>query len=77
MNKVNWHKWPQEKPARTGEYLCRGIGGLNNKKHHYVCLWVGEDTCRDKDVANKLYYGGNEFREIPSGNFEWLDLTEL
>ena len=74
---VNWHKWPNEKPARTGEYLVRGVGGLNNKLHHYVCLWIGEDTCRDKDINNKFYYGGNEFNEVPSGDFEWLDLTEL
>ena len=77
MNKVNWHKWPQEKPTKTGEYLCRGMGGLNNKLHHWVCLWVGKDTCQDKDVANKLYYGGNEFNECPNGVFQWLDLKEL
>lgn len=73
----NWHKWPQEKPSKTGEYLCRGIGGLNIKLHHWVCLWVGEDECLDMNYSNKFYYGGNEFNQCPSGNFEWIDVTEL
>lgn len=74
-----WHKWPQEKPSKTGEYLCRGIGGLNNKLHHYVCLWVGEDACQDKGVTNKFYFGGNEFCLVIGKNkpFEFINVNEL
>lgn len=68
-----WHEWPQEKPSRTGEYLIRGIGGLNNKLHHWVCLWVGDTD--DADISNKFFYGGNEFRECIK--FEWLDVKDL
>ena len=70
-----WHKWPYEKPSKTGEYLIRGIGGLNNKLHHWVCLWVGVDKCSDKDIVNKFYYDGNEFNECDF--FEWLDVKKL
>jgi len=79
QNNNKWHKWPQEKPTETGEYLVRGIGGLNNKLHHYVCLWVGEDDCQDKDIANKFYFGGNEFFLTIGNNkeFEFIDVNEL
>lgn len=72
---ARWRKFPAEKPSATGEYLVRGIGGLNNKLHHWVCLWVGE--CEDKMIAHRFFYGGNEFTNVPSGAFEWLDLKEL
>lgn len=68
-----WHKWPQEKPSRTGEYLIRGIGGLNNKLHHWVCLWVGETEY--SEISCKFFYGGNEFCECQS--FEWVDVNKL
>ena len=72
---VKWHKFPEEKPSVTGEYLLRGIGGLNNKLHHWVCLWVAE--CDEARIANRFFYGGNEFNNVPSGRFEWLDLKDL
>lgn len=75
QGKKGWRKFPDEKPIASGEYLVRGIGGLNNKLHYWVCLWVGE--CEDKSIAHRFFYGGNEFRNIPSGEFEWLDLKEL
>ena len=71
--KSAWHKWPQEKPSKTGEYLTRGIGGLNNKLHHWVCLWVGDTD--DAQISNKFYFGGNEFCECTE--FEWIDVNEL
>ena len=74
---AKWHEWPQEKPTRTGEYLCRGIGGLNKKIHHWVCFWVSENECSDHYICGKFFYGGNEFNECPSGMFQWLDLKEL
>ena len=73
--KANWRRFPEEKPPCTGEYLVRGIGGLNNKLHHWVCLWI--DRCDDPQIANRFFYGGNEFRDVPNGEFEWLDLKEL
>lgn len=73
--KKGWRMWPQEKPSHTGEHLVRGIGGLNNKLHYWVCLWIGEDKSEDKDLVNKFYYGGNEFRECQE--FEFIDVNEL
>ena len=73
--KASWRKFPDEKPTKTGEYLVRGVGGLNGKLHHWVCLWVGEHE--DLRIANRFFYGGNEFSNVPSGRFEWLDLKEL
>ena len=62
---VNWRIFPDEKPTTTGEYLVRGIGGLNNKLHHWVCLWVGEHE--DSAIANRFFYGGNDdLRLTPS-----------
>lgn len=69
-----WNKFPELKPSKTGEYLCRGIGGLNNKIHYWVCLWVNE--CDDKDIEKHFFYRGNEFKECPNG-FEWIDLNKL
>lgn len=73
--KNNWREFPTEHPTETGEYLCRGIGGLNNRLHHYVCLWIGE--CDDRQIANHFFYGGNVFNEIPSGKFEFIKCSEL
>ena len=73
--KRGWKQYPDEKPALSGEYLVRGIGGLDNKLHHWVCLWVGE--CDDKTLAHRFFYGGNEFQNVPSGRFEWMDPKEL
>ena len=67
-----WHKWPEEKPRKTGEYLVRGIGGLNNRLHYWVCLWIE----KPKDLRG-LYYGGNLFNEVPTNEFEWIDVKEL
>ena len=73
---LEWHKWSSEKPVKTGEYLVRGIGGLNHKLHYWVCLWIGEDTTFDSTVKNKLFYGGNEFDNC-DGDFEWISVNEL
>ena len=75
QGKKGWRKFPDEKPPVTGEYLVRGIGGLNNALHHWVCLWVGK--CEDPSIENRFFYGGNEFQNVPSGEFEWMDLKEL
>ncbi len=72
---AGWHRFPNEKPSQHGEYLVRGIGGLNNKLHHWVCLWI--DEYDNKDIERRFFYGGNEFKECPSGKFEWMDLREL
>jgi len=73
QGKNGWRKFPDEKPAAAGEYLVRGIGGLDNKLHHWVCLWVGDFD--DKTIAHRFFYGGNEFRECEV--FEWVDVNEL
>jgi len=72
--KPKWKSYPGVMPSVSGEYLVRGIGGLNNKLHYWVCLWVGD--CDDKTIAHRFFYGGNEFRNV-TGKFEWLDLKEL
>ena len=67
-----WRKFPGEQPKEFGEYLVRGIGGLNNRMHHWVCLWID-----DPALKKGFYYNGNEFNNVPSGEYEWLDLKEL
>ena len=74
QGKKGWRTFPAEKPTAAGEYLVRGVGGLNNKLHNWVCLWVND--CEDKSIAHRFFYGGNEFN-VPSGEFEWMDLKEL
>lgn len=73
ITKNNWRAFPTERPTEMGEYLCRGIGGLNNKLHYYVCLWVNEP----KENLIGFFYGGNEFAEIPTGKFEFIKCSEL
>lgn len=72
---VRWRHYPEEKPTVTGEYLLRGHGGLDGRLHHWVCLWV--ENCVDAQIAHRFFYGGNEFNNVPSGTFEWLDLKKL
>ena len=74
---MKWHKYPQETPPKDGktfgEYLIRGIGGLNNKLHYYVAFWC---WIKEENLCG-FFYHGNEFCEIPSGEFEWLDLKTI
>ena len=70
--KKGWRKWPQEKPTQRGEYLVRGVGGLNNKMHYWVCLWVAHPN-----ILSGLYYNGNVFNQVPSGEFEFIKCDEL
>ena len=79
MRKVNpdaqWHTWPQEKPATDREIrniLVKGIGGLDDKLHYWLCMWVWTSDLKG------LYYNGNEFNGIaPDREFEWLYVDEL
>ena len=74
---VRWRRFPDEKPVHTGEYLVRGIGGLNGKLHYWVCLWVRGDN-GIIDIPTGFYYNGNPFeRQIDSNEYEWLDLRVL
>ena len=70
--RARWRKFPDEKPIRFGEYLVRGIGGLNNKLHHWVCLWID-----DPAIPSNFYFNGNEFNQVPGGCYEWVDVNEL
>lgn len=74
---MKWHKYPQETPNKDentyGEYIVRGIGGLNHKLHYYVVFWIWNKA----EALCGFYYRGNEFNEIPSGEFEWIDTKEL
>lgn len=71
---INWHKFPYEQPTEEKEYLVRGIGGIDNRLHHWVCLWVNER--KQLGVPKRFYYRGNLFHN-DSGVFEWLDLESL
>lgn len=74
---MKWHKYPEETPPKDenvhGEYLIRGNGGLNGKLHYYVAFWCWIK----KEGLCGFFYRGNEFCEIPSGEFEWIDTKEL
>lgn len=74
---MKWHKYPEETPPKDentyGEYLIRGKGGLNEKLHYYVAFWCWIK----KEGLCGFFYRGNEFCEIPSGEFEWVDLKTI
>ena len=72
MGKLKWHHYPDEKPTMVGEYLVRGVGGINNCLHHWVCLWIEGGS-----VPTGFYYNGNEFNQCPSGEYEWIEVKEL
>lgn len=70
----NWHWYSKEKPQKAGDYLVRGVGGLDNKFHYWLCFWVPSGN----GIIEGFYYNGNEFRNIDEGiDYEWIDVNEL
>lgn len=69
----NWKLYPNTEPTEQGEYLCRGIGGLNHKLHYYVCLWINEPS----ENLKGFFYGGDYFNGIRTGVFEYIKCSEL
>lgn len=72
-----WHKWPEEVPELNGReihsYLVRGIGGLNEKLHYWICQYVKTDS-----VPEGWYLNGNEFKESQDGReLQFIDVDEL
>ena len=67
-----WKKYPQEKPTHMGDYLIRGIGGWDNKFHHWLCFWADVDG-----IPTNFYYNGNEFRCTEKDEFEFLDVNDI
>lgn len=57
-----WHKWPEEVPELNGReihsYLVRGIGGLDEKLHYWICQYVKTDG-----LPEGWYLNGNEFKD--------------
>lgn len=74
---IDWHKFPEEKPSLSSEYLVRGIGGINNQLHHWICYYLTESVCESLGIKSGFYYNGNEFNQCPSGEYEWLDVKEI
>lgn len=82
MKKINnpnaqWYKWPEEVPELNGReihsYLVRGIGGLDEKLHYWICEYVKTDG-----LAEGWYLNGNEFRESQDGReLLFTDVDEL
>ena len=82
MNKLKnnpnaeWHKWPDEVPELDGReihsYLVRGIGGIDNKLHHWICEYVETND----HTLKGWFLCGNEFREQNKG-FQYMDVDEL
>lgn len=73
---ANWRKHPDEKPSDKiviCEVLCRGISGLNNSMHYFVCDWV----CHRELGLYGFYYNGNEMRLFKNDEFEWCYVDEL
>lgn len=69
-----WHKYPIEKPEKSGYYLVRGKGGLEDKIYHYVCLWIVKSNI--VDIPSGFYHNGNEFKTL-DGECEWMSLEDL
>ena len=72
-----WHKWPEEVPELNGReihsYLVRGIGGLDEKIHYWICQYVKTDS-----LPEGWYLNGNEFRESQDGReLLFTDVDEL
>lgn len=80
MKKINnpnaqWHKWPEEVPELNGReihsYLVRGIGGLDEKLHHWICQYVNTEG-----LPEGWYLNGNEFKD-QQRDFQYVDVDEL
>lgn len=80
MKKINnpnakWHKWPEEVPELNGReihsYLVRGIGGLDEKLHYWICQYVKTDG-----LPEGWYLNGNEFKD-QQRDFQYVDVDEL
>ena len=72
-----WHKWPEEVPELNGReihsYLVRGIGGLDEKLHYWICQYVKTDS-----LPEGWYLNGNEFRDSQDGReLLFVDVDEL
>lgn len=82
MKKINnpntqWHKWPEEVPELNGReihsYLVRGIGGLDEKLHYWICQYVKTDG-----LPEGWYLNGNEFKDSQDGReLLFVDVDEL
>ena len=66
--RARWHRYPDEKPSETGEYLLRGVGRLDNRQYHMVCMW--------NEMEGSFNFGGIEFL-VDNTKVEWLDVKEL
>lgn len=72
-----WHKWPDEVPELNGReihsYLLRGIGGLDEKLHYWICQYVKTDG-----LPEGWYLNGNEFKYSQDGReMLFVDVDEL
>ncbi len=82
MKKINnpnaqWHKWPEEVPELNGReihsYLVRGIGGLDEKLHYWICQYVKTDG-----LPEGWYLNGNEFKDSQDRReLLFVDVDEL
>ena len=82
MNKLinnpnaEWHIWPNEVPELDGReihsYLVRGVGGLDDKLHHWICEYVQTND----HTLKGWFLNGNEFRDQDK-EFEFMDVDEL
>lgn len=72
-----WHKWPEEVPELNGReihsYLVRGIGGLDEKLHYWICQYVKTDG-----LPEGWYLNGKEFKDSQDGReLLFVDVDEL
>ena len=72
-----WHKWPEEVPELNGReihsYLVRGIGGLDEKLHYWICQYIKTDG-----LPKGWYLNGNEFKDSQDGReLLFVDVDEL
>lgn len=72
-----WHKWPEEVPELNGReihsYLVRGIVGLDEKLHYWICQYVKTDG-----LPEGWYLNGNEFKDSQDRHeLLFVDVDEL
>ena len=72
-----WHKWPEEVPELNGReihsYLVRGIVGLDEKLHYWICQYFKTDG-----LPEGWYLNGNEFKDSQDGReLLFVDVDEL
>jgi len=78
MEKLKWHKYPQETPPKISgkltDCLIKGISAATHHQAYWNAFWVWEESDRLKG----FFMNGNEFwGQTETNEFEWLTCEEI